>query len=283
MSGFMRAAYLPIAFTCLLLTFVAPHSGAQGVQLTPEQQQMLNQLPPSQRQQAMEALEQLNRQQGQEGEEAQDDQELSRLQEDVEPARPDVTQAPEELEAEGGSRLVINLTPKEDLTSAQNRLLQQDLALQRIQGSHYYELDEAGTLILPGLPSVPLLGLTGEAIQQRLGAEPSLSLFDVDVNLLDTESIGADALEPFGYGVFESIASRFEPITTGPVPPDYVLGPGDSIRVQLFGNVNGIYEFEVTRDGILNLPEIGPITVAGLPFSERHDGSPAYHPGLCAG
>jgi protein involved in polysaccharide export with SLBB domain len=38
--------------------------------------------------------------------------------------------------------------------------------------------------------------------------------------------------------------------------------------VQLFGNVNGIYEFEVSRDGVLNLPEIGPVTVAGLPFSE---------------
>jgi protein involved in polysaccharide export with SLBB domain len=36
----------------------------------------------------------------------------------------------------------------------------------------------------------------------------------------------------------------------------------------LFGNVNGIYEYEVSRDGILNLPEIGPVTVAGLPFSE---------------
>ena len=36
----------------------------------------------------------------------------------------------------------------------------------------------------------------------------------------------------------------------------------------MFGNVNGIYEFEVSRDGILNLPELGPVTVAGLPFSE---------------
>ena len=36
----------------------------------------------------------------------------------------------------------------------------------------------------------------------------------------------------------------------------------------MFGNVNGIYEYEVSRDGILNLPEIGPVTVAGLPFSE---------------
>ena len=52
------------------------------------------------------------------------------------------------------------------------------------------------------------------------------------------------------------------------MPPDYVLGPGDSIRVQLFGNVNGIYEYEVSREGVLHLPEIGPVTVAGLSFSE---------------
>ena len=52
------------------------------------------------------------------------------------------------------------------------------------------------------------------------------------------------------------------------VPPDYVLGPGDSIHVQLYGIVNGVYEFEVSRDGVLSLPEIGPVTVSGLPFSE---------------
>jgi protein involved in polysaccharide export with SLBB domain len=52
------------------------------------------------------------------------------------------------------------------------------------------------------------------------------------------------------------------------VPPDYVLGPGDSVRVQLFGNVNGVYEFEIGRDGTLTLPELGPVTVSGLTFSE---------------
>ena len=86
--------------------------------------------------------------------------------------------------------------------------------------------------------------------------------------MLDLESIGADALRPFGYDVFESQANVFTPAQTGPVPQDYVLGPGDVVRVQLFGNVNGIYEFEVSRDGILNLPELGPIVVAGIPFSE---------------
>ena len=60
----------------------------------------------------------------------------------------------------------------------------------------------------------------------------------------------------------------FESDAAGPVPPDYVLGPGDSVRVQLYGNKTGIYEYEVTRDGILNLPELGPVTVAGLSFTE---------------
>ena len=52
------------------------------------------------------------------------------------------------------------------------------------------------------------------------------------------------------------------------MPADYVIGPGDSIRVQFFGNQNGVYEFDVTREGVLNLPDLGPVTVAGITFSE---------------
>ncbi len=43
------------------------------------------------------------------------------------------------------------------------------------------------------------------------------------------------------------------------------------VSVQLFGNVNAQYELPVTRDGILNFPEIGPISVAGLEFSEMKE------------
>ena len=266
--GTLRVSILLIVILCLLIVFPTSQSAAQSVQLTPEQQQMLDQLPPAQRQQALQALKQLNRQQSDDADDTEDGEDLSRLLQDGEQQPDELGETPEEPEAEGGTRLVINLDPKFDLSRQQTRTLQDDAALQGIQGSHYYELDESGILVLPGLSSIPLLGLTAESIEQRLGAEPSLSMFDVEASILDTESIGADALEPFGYEVFESTVSRFEPVTTGPVPPDYVLGPGDSIRVQLFGNVNGIYEFEVTRDGILNLPELGPVTVAGLPFSE---------------
>jgi protein involved in polysaccharide export with SLBB domain len=241
---------------------------AQQITLTPQQQAMLDQLPPGQRQQALDALEQLNRQRASEGSDAED---LDQLPTMPQRAMPDFDedQVEEEPEAEGGSRLVISLTPREDLSRMEKAALEEDSALQQISGTNYFELDEAGVLILPGLPTISLLGLTEEAITQRLTAEPALKVFDVEASLLDVESTAADVLEPFGYDIFEDAESeRFQPVMSGPVPPDYVLGPGDSIRVQLFGNVNGIYEFEVSRDGVLNLPELGPITVAGLPFSE---------------
>jgi protein involved in polysaccharide export with SLBB domain len=241
---------------------------AQSIKLTPEQQAMLDQLPPAQRQQAMDAIREFERQNAGASSPSTITEELELPQESLELPAQELPLIKEELKAEGGSRLVITLTPREDLTSRELRELETDPALERVTGSKYYELDESGVLVLPGLPTIPLLGLTEESIQERLTAEPTLKAFDVEVSLLDVKSAAAGALEPFGYEVFEARAGGFEPVTSGPVPPDYVLGPGDSVRVQLFGNVNGIYEFEVSRDGILNLPELGPITVAGLPFSE---------------
>ncbi len=250
-----------------ILVCVTGLSLAQSIQLSPEQQAMLDQLPPAQRQQALDALEQLQKQaaQPEAPQVADDTTPIPGLEEDpLAMLQPEV----EEPGAEGGSRLVIEFEPRFDLQREEKKAIEEDPALRRIVGSQYFELDDRGVLSIPGLPEIPLRGLTQEAIEARLGAEPALKSFDISVFLLDIESAAAEALEPFGYDVFGSRATGFRPVTSGPVPPDYVLGPGDSIRVQLFGNVNGIYEFEVSRDGVLNLPELGPITVAGLPFSE---------------
>ena len=87
-----------------------------------------------------------------------------------------------------------------------------------------------------------------------------------------TESKRAEAarpeLKPFGYDLFAGEPSTFAPATDIPIPVDYIIGPGDTIEVQLFGNENAQYNLVVTRDGILNFPKIGPISVVGLEFSE---------------
>ena len=203
-----------------MLVFVSSLALAQSVKLTPQQEAMLNQLPPAQRQQALEALRQFNQQGGGESDQTSISEQLSPLQEVPQTDLIPDEMAEEEPKAGPGSRLVINFTPREDLKQVEEQELASDAALDRLRGSHYFELDEAGVLALPGLPTIPLLALTQEAIEQRLGAEPSLKVFDIAVALIGVESAAAEALEPFGYDVFEAKTSTFQPVTTGPVPPD---------------------------------------------------------------
>jgi protein involved in polysaccharide export with SLBB domain len=67
------------------------------------------------------------------------------------------------------------------------------------------------------------------------------------------------------------VPSTFVPVTDIPIPIDYVLGPGDTVNVQLFGNQNNEYFLSVSREGTINFPEIGPINVSGLSFAEMRD------------
>ncbi len=263
----MKSALRAVA----LLALSATAAFAQGIQLSPSQQQMLNALPPAQRQQAMDAIRQIEANQ-QSGSQQSINEAVGQI-----ASSPDLGAAEQivgslQATAQARSRLVIKFTPLESLTVAAMGELESDPILQKLQGSHLFVLDDSGVLSLAGLEMIPLLGLSEADINRRLSAEPSLSVFEIDARILGQEPIGVEALKPFGYEVFDARDVGFDAPVSGPVPPDYVLGPGDTVRVQLFGNVNGIYEQEVSRDGVLNLPEIGPVTVAGIPFSEfRND------------
>ncbi|MFB1033907.1 MAG: polysaccharide biosynthesis/export family protein, partial [Sinobacterium sp.] len=75
-------------------------------------------------------------------------------------------------------------------------------------------------------------------------------------------------LQQFGYNIFNSSPTTFAQVDDIPVPPDYIIGPGDNLVVQLFGKLNVQYELTVTREGTLLIPELGPITVSGQTFTE---------------
>ncbi len=75
-------------------------------------------------------------------------------------------------------------------------------------------------------------------------------------------------LKAFGYELFQNNATAFQPNIDIPVPADYVVGPGDTFVVQLYGKQNAQYSLEVSREGVIQFPEIGPISLAGLKFSQ---------------
>lgn len=75
-------------------------------------------------------------------------------------------------------------------------------------------------------------------------------------------------LKSFGYDLF-SIArvSTAFPANT-PVPNDYTMGPGDSIKLQLFGKETGSHELAVNNEGSVDIPELGPLFIAGISYNE---------------
>jgi polysaccharide biosynthesis/export protein len=139
---------------------------------------------------------------------------------------------------------------------------------QRILRRNPYKLDKWGILNVPELGPVPLAGLTVEEASQRLAAEAALRDFLISVIRLPLKRVGTDALKPFGYDLFSGRTSTFAPATDVPVPAEYVIGPGDTIEVQLTGSTKGRYRLVVARDGHVNFPELGPIQVGGIRFED---------------
>ncbi|HRH78622.1 MAG TPA: polysaccharide biosynthesis/export family protein, partial [Cellvibrionaceae bacterium] len=75
-------------------------------------------------------------------------------------------------------------------------------------------------------------------------------------------------LKPFGADLFSNGPSSFTPASDIPVPADYVMGPGDNIVIQLYGKENNAYSLTINREGQVQFPEIGPVNLAGLSFSQ---------------
>lgn len=71
-------------------------------------------------------------------------------------------------------------------------------------------------------------------------------------------------LRVFGLDVFGRSTTQFQPVTTGPVPPSYVVGPGDELVLALTGDVEFTYRLPVTRDGYVLIPQIGQVWVNGM-------------------
>lgn len=96
---------------------------------------------------------------------------------------------------------------------------------------------------------------------------------ETEVEVVDEEpAIEEDVpLEQFGYDLFAGVPTTFAPVTDIPMDADYIVGPGDTVQIQLFGKEPAQYNLVITREGILQFPEIGPVSVAGLTFREMKE------------
>jgi polysaccharide biosynthesis/export protein len=77
------------------------------------------------------------------------------------------------------------------------------------------------------------------------------------------------AVERFGMQIFE-YGTRDQQVLPMdlPVGPEYVLGPGDAISVDVWGGVSRRFYRLVDREGRISLPEVGPLLVAGKSLAD---------------
>ena len=79
-------------------------------------------------------------------------------------------------------------------------------------------------------------------------------------------------LQIYGASMFSGdVPSTFAPVNDIPVAPDYVIGPGDELRLQIWGQVNQQGAFMVDRTGAISVPQLGTVHVAGQQYGQLNE------------
>ncbi|MCC5879399.1 MAG: SLBB domain-containing protein [Idiomarina sp.] len=80
-----------------------------------------------------------------------------------------------------------------------------------------------------------------------------------------------DELKAFGYDLFAGQPRTFAPTSHAPVPSNYIVGVGDTVRVQLFGQEDRSYDLVVDREGTVVIPRLGEINVTGITYTAMQE------------
>jgi polysaccharide export outer membrane protein len=133
-----------------------------------------------------------------------------------------------------------------------------------------------------GVDLSQMSGLSGSssslknAEQQKNQVYPRGTMFDEfgnpinsQDNIEEQQTIEEEKeLKLYGKDLFANAPSTFSPNSDVPVPANYIIGPGDELVLQLYGNENEEYRLKVGRDGNIVVPKLGPISIATKSFSE---------------
>src|SRR5512135_664081 len=125
--------------------------------------------------------------------------------------------------------------------------------------------------------TAPGISMDQVAAIQAIGLTPisvSLTSIPVDTGFVRALRAGSkpeSASLVFGVDAFRRTTTQFLPLLSGPVPPDYKLGPGDQLVLILTGDVELTYTLPVTREGFVLIPQVGQVYVSTLTLEQLRD------------
>lgn len=80
----------------------------------------------------------------------------------------------------------------------------------------------------------------------------------------------------FGYDVFNSNPYADQQGLVGNIDPGYIIGPGDELRIYLWGEAEFQFEGEVDINGNIFIPNVGQVFVSGTTYSSLHQRMKQY-------
>ena len=122
-------------------------------------------------------------------------------------------------------------------------------------GLHSQELDEA---YLASLPENVRADVLDKMAEKKVKDTP---VYRRPSTMINKPFIDSDR---FGAQIFDMMQTSFMPINEPNFDSSYILDFGDTLEIQLIGQKNAIEKLSIKRDGSINIPEIGKISVAGL-------------------
>ncbi len=93
----------------------------------------------------------------------------------------------------------------------------------------------------------------------------------IDKEKDDEDERGEILLPVFGNKFFDTIQSSFMPINEPNLGSSYILDFGDVLEIQIIGQIDSIDSYPISRDGSINVPDLGKVNVAGLSLKDASD------------
>ena len=94
--------------------------------------------------------------------------------------------------------------------------------------------------------------------------EADVEYAEVQGNIKQAESDVSHIHNVFGRNIFNKKLLSFEPSMNIATPPNYVLGPGDRIIIDIYGASQKVVTAQVSPEGKVTLPGVGPVKVSGM-------------------
>jgi protein involved in polysaccharide export with SLBB domain len=138
--------------------------------------------------------------------------------------------------------------------------------LKKLDGITFLYSDRA---IMKGTIAVPVKVTTKDA-GFVVGTVDSITRAFKMLGLRLPFAISTD-VKQYGYDLFRQSSAAFAPLGNVPVGPDYVLGPGDEVKITVWGSIDAIWNVFVDNHGNISLPKIGSLNVAGLSYQNLKD------------